>query len=132
MYKQHVLTFLREWLKYSDACMKAHKAGDALPHSQVFTPWDGLCGNLDKWTWANNRALGACESFDSAVSLVRGLSSTLKALFRADRLCSTYPFGERSFHRRMEIGSNCRCPNRRRWVKKTIAQLEKGLADGNH
>lgn len=132
MSKQNILTFLREWLQYSDACMKAHKAGEEKPHSQVFTPWDGLCGSLDKWTWANADSLGAGKSFDATLGLLRGLSATLKALFRADRLCSNYPFGESSFHRRMEIGSNCRCPNRRRWVKKTIAQLEKELNDGNH
>lgn len=120
MSKQHVLTFLREWLKYSDACMKAHRVGDALPHSQMFRPWYGLCAGLGAWELQKN---------DPAVS---GLHSTLKELFRADRLCATYPFGERSFQMRFERDSNCRCPNRRRWVKKTIAQLEKELNDGNH
>lgn len=129
MYKQHVLTFLREWLQYSNACMKAHKAGEEKPHSQVFTPWDGLCGNLDKWLWAN---LGENKPFDSAMSLVRGTSSTLKSLFRADGLCTCWTFGERSFQMRFDRESNCRCPNRRRWVKKTIAKLEQELSDGNH
>lgn len=128
MDKQQVLTFLREWLQYSNACMKAHKAGDALPHSQVFTPWYGLCGCLSKWVDVYCDVRGIPDSLR-----MRGKAGdVLKGLFRADRLCSAYPFGERSFQRRFEWDSNYRCPKRRRWVKKTIAKLEQELSDGNH
>lgn len=48
MSKQNILTFLREWLEYSNVCMKAHKMGVAAPHSQVFTPWDGVKQTIAK------------------------------------------------------------------------------------
>ncbi|UZT29415.1 hypothetical protein [Klebsiella phage KYP] len=130
MSKQKILTFLREWLQYSDACMKAHKAGEEKPHSQVFTPWDGLCGNLDKWCDAY--ALRNDLNYDANLQFRRDMGSTLRDLFRADRLCTCWTFGERSFRMRLDNESNCRCPNRRRWVKKTIAKLEQELSDGNH
>lgn len=130
MSKQKILTFLREWLQYSDACMKAHKAGEDRPHSQVFTPWDGLCGNLDKW--AVKHCTIPMSEFNNRKAYFTALGNTLRDLFRADRLCTCWTFGERSFRMRFDNESNCRCPNRRRWVKKTIAQLEKELNDGNN
>ncbi|CAK1256709.1 unknown function [Klebsiella phage vB_Kpl_K59PH2] len=128
MSKQNILTFLREWLQYSNACMKAHKAGAFLPHSHPFTPYDGLCGNLDKWCDARTTNL----SYDDSLEFRRGMGSVLRDLFRADRLCTCWTFGERSFRMRFDNESNCRCPNRRRWVKKTIAKLEQELSDGNN
>lgn len=132
MSKQHVLTFLREWLAYSTASMKRHKLGAEQPHSRLFRPFDGLCGNLDRWAWAKCPDFGCGESFDAQVAFARELSRTLKSLFREDKLCPTYPFGERSFQMRHDLESNYRCPNRRRWVKKTIAKLEQELSDGNN
>lgn len=130
MDKQHVLTFLREWLKYSDAALKAHKAGDALPHSPVFHPWDGLCGGLSKWVYAYCEIRGIPD--DTAMKYRRSTGDVLKSLFFDDGLCPSYPFGQQSFHHRLMRDSNYRCPNRRRWVKKTIAKLEQELTDGNH
>uniref|UniRef100_A0AB39CC32 Uncharacterized protein n=1 Tax=Klebsiella phage vB-Kvc-Y10 TaxID=3236922 RepID=A0AB39CC32_9CAUD len=130
MDKQHVLTFLREWLKYSDACVKAHMVGDALPHSQVFYPWDGLCGGLSKWVIAYCELHGIPP--ETEMKYRRAAGDVLKSLFFKDGLCQSYPFGQRSFHRRLCEDSNYRCPKRRRWVKETIAKLEKELSDGNH
>lgn len=130
MSKQTILTFLREWLQYSDVCMKAHKMGAEKPHSQVFTPWDGLCGNLDKWAHAHCTI--PADEFNNRMGYFRALGAELRALFRADGLCTCWTFGERSFQMRFDRESNCRCPNRRRWVKKTIRKLEEELADGNH
>lgn len=130
MSKQNILTFLREWLAYSNACMKAHKAGDALPHSQVFAPWDGLCGGLSKWVSAYCEMHGISYTYEMRYRRMAG--DSLRALFSNGGLCTAYPFGQRSFHRRLREDSNCRCPNRRRWVKKTIAKLEQELSDGNN
>lgn len=130
MSKQKILTFLREWLQYSDACMKAHKAGEEAPHSRTFTPYDGLCGNLERW--ARAYCVDNSVRYDSRRGVCESMSITLKDLFRADGLCTCWTFGERSFRMRFDRESNARCPNRRRWVKKTIAQLEKELSDGNH
>lgn len=130
MNKQNILTFLREWLAYSNTCMRAHKAGEKAPHSQVFTAYDGLCGNLDKW--AHAFCVQNSVAFDDRKQVFKGLGDELKSLFRADGLCTVWTFGERSFHMRFDKESNARCPNRRRWVKKTIANLEKELDDGNN
>lgn len=130
MSKQKILTFLREWLQYSNAALKAHKAGDALPHSQVFHPWDGLCGGLSKWISAYCAMRGM--SHTTEMHYRREVGGVLQGLFLADGLCQSYPFGQQSFHRRIIRDSNYRCPKRRRWVKKTISQLEKELNDGNH
>lgn len=126
MYKQKILTFLREWLEYSNVCMKAHKMGVEAPHSRPFTPYDGLCGNLDKWCDAY--CVRHSIDYNARAGYRRAMSKILKDLFRADGLCTLWTFGERSFHMRFDRESNCRCPNRRRWVKKTIIKLEKELS----
>lgn len=130
MNKQNILTFLREWLEYSNACMKAHKAGEEALHSQPFTPHDGLCNNLDKW--CDVFCVMNSVPFDDRKAFRTAMGKELQSLFRADGLCTCWTFGERSYKMRFDKESNARCPNRRRWVKKTIAKLEQELSDGNH
>ena len=111
--RRAILAFLRSWLVYSNACVKAHRKGVQLPTHDKFKPFMGLCN---------------CSETDHTTDDYH-FRRELRNLFKEDRLCTIYPFGKRSFSIRWDTNTQVLQPSRRRWVKATILKLEKELGN---
>lgn len=90
--------FYCEWLEWAESGGKSHP---------IFVQWCGLCHNLSKYSWFNEK-----------------LSQELKKEFKSKHLSTAYPFGKRMYMKQAAEESLHTDPNRLAWVRERIAVYE--------
>lgn len=102
-----LLQFYKEWLEHATS---ANADEDKHP---VFSNRAGLCFNLLRWQEANLSLRNyPCKKL---------MKEQLKKITGLD---SVYPFGESSYEKHLLTSSQHKDPNRLRWVKNRIKEME--------
>lgn len=105
--EQVLLQFYKEWLEHATS---ANADEDKHP---VFSNRAGLCFNLRRWQEAN-ASLRICP----CTKLMK------EQLKKTTALGSIYPFGESAYEKHLLTSSQHKDPNRLRWVKNRIKEME--------
>lgn len=117
-YEKLFHSFLCEWLEWARSYDECND-----DEHESFSPHTGLCCCLENYL----ENLGYSWSMDNTSEKNRTYLATMQ-LFRStlfqDGLCQIFPFGEVTYDRDAEDGTQHKNKDRILWVEKTINKLE--------